>query len=645
MATPGSQAAPHVTLAQLRRESPDEGLDLMRRLEGSGILANAGLTGREDEYERRVTAAIHSLRAAGMPTLRPLLPLFLNLKGRPYTLDDHYPFEPFFRTLLPRSVLLKTGRQVSKSTSLAAQGVVFSNCMPYFSTLYVTPLYEMIRRFSQSYVRPFIETSPIRRLVTGRSTMNSVLQRTFKNHSQMFFSFAFLDAERVRGIPADRNVIDEVQHMNMDFLPIIHETMSGSPWRIRQYAGTPLSNDNTIQALWNDSSQAEWAIKCHHGGCGHWNIPALAHDLDAMFGPYRDDISEAEPGVVCAKCRKPLRPRDGRWLHGRPALRWDFAGYHVPQIVMPMHCADPERWGALLAKRAGKGNTTTNVFFNEVCGESFDAGSKVLTETDLKAAACLPWRNVLEEAKAQIGRYRFRLLAVDWGGGGTQGPGGKVIMSFTAMAALGMTPDGRIDVIWGYRSLTPHDHIREAKMCLGAMRELGLTHMAHDFGGAGTVRETVAVQAGLPYDRLIPIQLGRTSVRNILVHHPPDEQQPRDFYVVDKPRSLLLTCHGLKFGLIRTFEYDYKSNEDRGLLRDFLALLEEKLDSRFASDTYTIVRDPNHPDDFAQAVNLGCVALWHMSGMWPNIAAAARMQVSPEMMNIITPLRPTWEDA
>jgi hypothetical protein len=118
------------------------------------------LTGFEDPATRDLILANQFLREGQIRTLRPLLPLLLTLKGRPYRLHDYFPFEPFFRTRMAKSTLLKTGRQVSKSTSLAAQGVVFSNSIPYFSTLYVTPLFEMIRRFSHNYVRTSSRPAP-----------------------------------------------------------------------------------------------------------------------------------------------------------------------------------------------------------------------------------------------------------------------------------------------------------------------------------------------------------------------------------------------------------------------------------------------------------------------------------------------------
>lgn len=540
------------------------------------------------------------------------------------------------------------------STSLAAHGVILANSIPYFSILYATPLYEMIRRFSHNYVRPFIETSPIRRLFTGAKTINSVLQRSFKNGSMLQFSFCWLDAERVRGLADDTTVLDEIGDMNYDFLPIIHETLSGSPWKLRRYAGTPKSLDNTIEYLWQDSSQAEWVVKCHHAGCGHQNVPVMTHDLVKMIGPWRTDISEERPGIVCAKCRKPVNPRlHGRWIHAYPERRWDFAGYHVPQIIMPMHYNNAKAWDILLGKMSGKGNVTTNVFFNEVCGESYDIGSKLVTVTDIQAAACLPWPNKVEEAEKHLDQYLYRILAVDWGGGGgTIGSGGtkkgnemRERTSYTVLALLGLRPDGKIDVPWAYKSLRTHDHPYEAKLVLAAMRRFRCSHLAHDYGGAGTIRETMVRQAGLPLAAIVPIAYHPTAKKNIMLYHPPTDDHPRDWYSVDKARSLLLTCHLVKNGTLRFYQDDYRSADDAGLLRDFLALQEEKTSSRLITDVYVITRNRNLSDDFAQAVNIGCMTLFYLHGEWPDLAMTARMIIPPEVMGQFHPANnPDWED-
>lgn len=635
------------TALQVKAEEGD-GLDLEPLIRSQPLLADLSLTGYEDDHTRRLMVANHLLGKTGRVSLRPILPLLLQLKGQPYHLKDHFPFEPFFRTRMSKQTLLKTGRQVSKSTSLAAQGVLFSNCIPYFSTLYVTPLFEMIRRFSQNYVRPFIETSPVMKLFSGYTTINSVLQRSFKNRSQMIFSFAYLDAERTRGISADKNVIDEVQDMDISFLSIIHETMSGSrDWGLIQYAGTPKTLDNTIEQLWLDSSMAEWLIKCPHGGCNVWNIPALEFHLLDMIGPWHPGISEKNPGVVCHKCRKPINPRTGRWVHRYPKRRWKFAGYHVPQIIMPMHYANAEKWEVLLGKKAGKGNTPLHVFLNEVCGESYDAGAKMVTITDLKRAATLPWENKLEEARANIGEYIYRICAVDWGGGGVDAKNkvNEKYRSYTSVAVMGMLPDGKIHVIYGYRSLHPHAHVREARIILGIMSHFRCSHLVHDYTGAGSVRETVIKQAGLPYDRLVPVALEAANRTGLFVYKRSTDLQPRAHYQCDKAWSLNLVCQMIKSCHLRFFMYDHRSSDDPGLIHDFLHLIEDKSDTG-GLDSYKILHDPAGPDDFAMAVDIGAMALCRMSGKWPDIADAEQIEISTEGLRAAFPVQiKDWDDA
>lgn len=607
------------------------------------------LVGYTSDNVKKILKLQKALRESGTPTLKPLLPLLFSLKGKPYSLDNYFPFEPFFRTRIPRATLLKTGRQVSKSTSLAAQGISTAISMPYFSTLYVTPLYEMIRRFSHNYVREFIESSPSKELLVSEDLAQNVLQRQFNNGSNMYFSYAFLDAERTRGIPADKNAIDEVQDIQYDFLQIIHETLSGSPYAVKAYSGTPKTLDNTMEKLWQDSSQAEWIIKCHHSGCNYWNVPSLSHDLLKMLGPWHEEISEKIPGVVCAKCRKHLNPRSGRWVHAYPERRWSFSGYHIPQIILPMHYANPEKWDILIGKSQGRANTTFTTFLNEVCGESYDEGSKLLSETDLKAAAVLPWPNDWRKAADQIGGYVRRVLAVDWGGGGgslkATGDSGKSRTSFTSLAVLGYRADGIIDVLWGMRSLKTHDYYYESQLVVETLNRFRCSHLVHDYGGAGAIRETFVHQAGWPAENIVPIAYHTTAKHNIMTFHPATESHPRHWYSVDKSRALVLTSQCIKFGLIRFFQYDFKSADDPGLIRDFLALLEEKIDGRGTTDRYVIVRHPNLPDDFAQAVNIGSCALWHIAKRWPDLSVTMKFQIPVDLEELAKPRRVVdWEE-
>ncbi len=613
-------------------------IDFSSMLESS-LLSDYIKNSLDTQQIQQLRMVQHVMAKTGYLTLKPLLPLLLSIRGKPYHLHDHFPFAPFFRTRMPRTTLLKTGRQVSKSTSLAAQGVLFANCIPYFSTLYITPLFEMVRRFSQNYVAPFIESSPVGRLFSGETTVNNVLQRSFKNKSQMLFSFAYTDAERIRGVSADKNCIDEIQYMDISFLPIIHETLSASrDWGIVQYAGTPKTLDNTIEKLWNDSSMAEWIIRCPHPGCGHWNIPALEYDLIKMIGPPHSGISEVVPGIICAKCAKSINPRPaaqggtGRWVHRHADRRWSFVGYHVPQIIMPMHYADPEKWQKLVDKLHGKGNVPINVFYNEICGESWDSGSRLVTVTDIKQAACLPWACLVDEAKINIDHYIYRFVSVDWGGGGvSRGKSSMSLQSYTAVAVCGLTPDGRVDVIYGLRSLTPHDHVREARLILGIMQTFHCSHVVHDYTGAGTVRETLLVQSGVDIANILAVAYIGPAKRGLINFKPANQLHPRNHYTMDRNRALNYCCQFIKSHIIRFFQYDYKGSEDVGLLHDFLNLIEDKAESGSGRDHYRILRDPAGPDDFAQAVTMGAMMLYQMHGRWPDLSAYEQMHVSDEV--------------
>ena len=576
--------------------------------------------GREITIQERI-GIIHRLTSVGgLRTLEPMLPLVLSLNGNPYSLRDHYPFSPVFNVRMPNVLMLKTGRQVSKSTSLASHGILLSNCVPFFRTLYICPLYEQIRRFSNNYVRPFIDYSPIKPLWSGTSTENSVLQRSFKNLSMMIFSFALLDADRVRGVSADKVAIDEVQDMDPDHIPIIHETLSHSDWGLTQYTGTPKSFDNPIEGLWQQSSMAEWFIPCHHGGCRAWNIPSLEYHVDAMIGPLHDNISEKEPGTICYKCRKPIIPRHGHWVHRHPHLQTLFAGYHVPQIIMPLHYARHDKWAELLAKQRGWQNTPISVFYNEVLGESVDVGQKLISETELIKASTLPWKNNANSPSPEMMKllphYKTRILAVDWGGGGAAG------VSFTTLAVLGLGPDNRIHCLWGKRLLTPNNHLEEAEQVLHWMRTFRCQLLAHDYTGAGIVRETVLVQAGVDIDKVMPIQYVRAASKNLMKCVEATPLHNRRHYRLDKTRSLLYMFQAIKLQMLRFFEWDYIDQDNQGLITDLLALVEEKTESRTVGDIYTITRNPMRTDDFAQSINIGCAAIWHIHG-WPNFAAAA----------------------
>ncbi len=531
------------------------------------------------------------------------------------------------------------------STSQASRGLLLSVIIPYFTTLYVAPLYEQIRRFSTQYVRKFLDESPLKGFWMGSSTENSVLQRSFKNFSKMFFSFATLNADRIRGISSNACCFDEVQDLDPNHLPIIRETMSHSPFGagISIYTGTPKTLDNALEYEWQRSSQAEWAIPC--SACKYISIPSLDQDLLKMIGPYHDNIgpliatddhpNAGVPATVCAACGHWIDARTGRWVHRYPERRWEYPGLHVPQIIMPIHSEDPKRWRKLVAKQNGADNYTSARFMNEVLGESYDVGSKLVTKTDLERAACLPWKNKPNDPMEQVGRrhnYVRRVMGVDWGGGGEEE------VSFTTCAILGLTGSGQIDVIYGKRLLTPNDPIAEARELVQLYNLFECQTLAHDYNGAGNLREVFMLQAGLDSTRVMPFVYTRTANRDIITPHRPGEgNNSKAYWLLDKARALQYVCELIKLSQIKFFQYDYHDVDNRGLLHDFLSLVESKTETQRAGEVYNIIRIAAFPDDFAHSVTFGSCALWHQTGVWPNVAHISNLTLSAAQLEAMNP--------
>jgi hypothetical protein len=557
------------------------------------------------EYVKAARAIGTLLNSGIMTNLAPALPFLLRMKGRPFTLERHFPMEPMFTTKPSEETVLKCGRQVGKSTTLGAQGIIWSSMLPFFNSLYVCPRFEQTRRFSSSIVKPLLAQSPLARIMVNSNSDQSVMQKSFTNGSTQYFSFAFLDCERIRGLASDCIQYDEAQDIDPDFFPIIDEVLAASDYNRRQYSGTPKHNDNVLQVKWEMSSQGEWAIKCT--GCGHWNICSAAEDLVKMVQKH---------GPACSKCSTLLDPATGHWEHAYAEKRLTFSGYHIPQVILPRHYApnpltgSMKRWADLVY---AKEHSSKQNFYNEKLGESCDERVGLVTKEDLRRASTLAWPNLYTEGVRRTKRYLNIVMGVDWGGGGESD------ISYTTISIIGFRHDNKAELIYGERLSNVIDYTDETKIILKYFRDFNCDILAHDNAGSGSVRETLLLQAGFPANKLFPAwYTHKASTSPMVSSHPPADDRPRWYYSVDKARSLVLLCQLIKSGYIAFPKFDTWSD----LADDFCALVEDKRDSRGGADVYIITRKATHGDDFAHSTNFACLAQWHSQQRYPNLADA-----------------------
>ena len=559
-----------------------------------------------------------------------LLPILFTLKGEPYTLKDHFVFAPMFRLFcMPKITYWQIARQMGKTQNASTQDVLMAALIPYMSILNVTPLYEQARRWSSNYIKPLMDGCCIPGMVqsVGRSTSNSsVLQRAFPNGSHILFSFAFLDCERVRGVSASKMNIDEVQGMNPSFVPIIREVLSGSKLALERYTGTPKTTDNTAHYMWERSSQASWACTCE--GCNKENIFSPELDLTKNIG---------KNGPICRFCGKLLNPRTGYYVHAFPDKRWRFSGYHVPQIVHPVHYEIPAKWQDLLDKME---NMKENQFMNECLAISSDVGAKLVSQDTLRKCGVLPTRR-LEWIRDHAGDYHIIVTATDWGGKGkkknaraTTDETELEYSSYTAFAVAGLSrKTNQVEILYVERMKYSADPSEEASRSLGIFFGSGSQLYAHDFTGAGNVRETMVLQQGfnrgLRPERLMPFTYTSTSPQKSIVSRDVPSslrQGVRSSYSLDKARICFLVAFMLQKEQILLPDYNIKENKE--CLDDFLAWQEDTQETPRGNKVTRIMRDPNRPDDVAQACAMACAAIWHATQRWPEMSHYVNSYVS-----------------
>lgn len=324
----------------------------------------------------------------------------------PFNFDQRPYLKPVYNTTSPR-VLLKCGRQVEKSTYLGNRLLSMTCIQPNFTSLYVSPTNQQTKTFSNDRIREPLEISPYLKVWTDPHLDQSVFQKKFVNRSQIVMRYAYLNADRVRGIPADLVCIDEIQDIHTDNIPVIEECIAHSSFKMKLYSGTPKSLDNTIEGLWvEDSTQNEWVVPCDHCGGGdyrHWNV------LDeANIGP---------KFLICDKCGKQIYPMhpDAQWasLNPNPRVPNPMDGYRIPQIMVPWIS-----WPDILNKQISYSRAKFN---NEVLGLSYDSGTRPLTRQDVMdnctsvyGLSSVDIAQASSMARSLGGRV---FMGVDWGTG------------------------------------------------------------------------------------------------------------------------------------------------------------------------------------------------------------------------------------
>jgi hypothetical protein len=299
-----------------------------------------------------------------------------------------------------RRVLLMCARQVEKSTLLGNISLTYSCIVPGYRTLYVSPSATQTKTFSADRIKEPLETSPVLRQFTTKMLSQNILEKQFVNRSKITLRYAFLNADRCRGIPAWALLLDEIQDILADNIPVIEACQNHAPkhWRRNIYSGTPKSLDNTIETYWSTmSTQNEWVVPCD--GCTTWNTLG--------------EKNIGRRGIICSKCGKALHAQHpkAQWAAQRKydEVKVPFEGYRISQLMVPW-----VDWTEVLISYE---KNSRDRFYNEVLGISYDSGLRPLTRAQVRDC-CNPEISMQDTKKYKLLSAGQPIFAgIDWGTG------------------------------------------------------------------------------------------------------------------------------------------------------------------------------------------------------------------------------------
>lgn len=494
------------------------------------------------------------------------------LEGRPFSLRYFPMFHKIYNTEYPE-LLLKCGRQVGKTVTEHNLMLIESVAIPGFRHLYVSPSKEQTQRFSVSKLqKTLLGSKDLRSLLLGADHRCNVFHHLYDNGSEVFLSYAGDSADRIRGISADRIHYDEIQDIPYDgVVPVINECASKSEYQYITYAGTPKSKDNTIEFLWQISTQNEWAVKCK--SCGSWNIYTNLHGL-------------GRNGIVCLKCKKYVNPYHGRWVELNPGA--SINGFHIPQVILPENNAlawpDREtaekaltRWHKIMRKLSS-GEYSEATFLNEVMGVSTASGTRIMSLDQLMSMRGQHHNQRHPGPHWNKSNYRLIFAGIDWGGNGKEG------VSRSVLTIFGLRYDGMLELLY-YRIYPVENPLSSLEDMILMMRRYGVACVGAD-AGEGTLANPM-LRREFGYENVYPIRY--MAIKNVLEW---DSVLHQGCYKAD--RTALIDNFAMFLKINDGKNLVYPAGEDaKPLFNDMLSIFEEV--TRAGKKIWN--RHPRIPDD------------------------------------------------
>lgn len=513
------------------------------------------------------------------------------LEGNPLRFTEGRSYLKAIHNADLEEMLLMTGRQVEKSTTISVK-IANNILLKGFSrNLYVAPLSEQVKVFSKGRLDKLFRYSNgdlVRKRYMDRELSNQVFHKEFKNGSEIYLRNCFEDGDAIRGLSVSDIFIDEIQDILVDALPVILETQTRAKKKRRIYTGTPKTFSNTIQQQWEKSSQAEWVVRCP--ACGKHQILGIDSVTPESF--------------VCrnTRCRKPLPDiarAMGRWEHRNPDRK--MKGFRITQMMVPdIKPSDLyqkiQEYPVLRLK-------------NEVLGESYENADKPFTKSFMREITDFDFPMMYGITHTPFANSHT-FLGIDWGEGEKNGESGT---GYTVMVVGAYNSEGKFQILYAKRfergdELDPDHQINEVYRLV---KTYNVNYMIADYGAGVRENKRLRKQLGSRFDQC---QYVGTQKKKL------NYDKTEFKYLIERSDWMTDFIHYCHEGNLRLFGQDDGGILEGWLYDNFTAIYSEYRKSQNGmSEKLFYGHDATQPDDAYHAVFYA----WLASILYKNGTASA----------------------
>jgi Phage terminase large subunit gpA, ATPase domain len=240
-------------------------------------------------------------------------------KLEPLEFKDHLPMVDVYRDWHPLIVAQK-GSQIGMTTCQICKLLYYCDTHN-ITAIYTMPTAKDVFEFSQARFAPVIKASNYLSARMG-NVDNATLKRM--GASTLYFRGAQKHSQAI-SVPADIIVNDEYDFSAQDVMDTFEKRVGASKLKWFWRFSTPSIPDFGINALYKDTDQRHWLVRCT--SCGKWQDVTFEHNLLKRKGE--------TPYFGCRRCSVKLNRRNGAWVAKHPQKATDAVYDDQGRLVAP----------------------------------------------------------------------------------------------------------------------------------------------------------------------------------------------------------------------------------------------------------------------------------------------------------------------